>query len=198
MPETLRAYFNRLAPGWDSMAPKEPRLKEYLIRFGVAAGDCVLDTGAGTGLSTALVRECIGPSGFVVATDLAEGMLRRASGRVPGPAAAFVGSDAGMLPFKGGSFDKVLCYSAFPHFADQQTALAEMKRVLKPGGKALVLHASSHEKLNAFHASLEGPVRCDVLPSPESLRNLFIKTGFDVLRAEESDALYWVEALKKH
>jgi ubiquinone/menaquinone biosynthesis C-methylase UbiE len=196
MPESIRDYFNRLAPGWDAMAPKEPRLKEYLLRFGVKEGDRVLDTGAGTGLGTAVVRECAGPSGFVVAQDIAEDMLRRASARVSGPSAAFVGSDATALPFRGGCFDKVLCYSAFPHFPDQQTALAEMNRVLKPGGKALVLHSGPHGGINAFHASLEGPVRHDTLPSPEGLKGMFEAVGFRVLRAEESEKLYWVEGMK--
>lgn len=198
MPETIRDYFNRIAPEWDSMAPNEPRLKEYLLRFGIAEGDRVLDTGAGTGISTALIRECAGRSGFVVAQDMAEAMLRGAKARLSGEGAACVGSDAQDLPFRNGSFDKILCFSAFPHFEDQMRALSEMKRVLKKGGKALVLHASTHRELNHFHAALDAPVRHDVLPSPEALGNLFENTGFDVLRAEESDSLYWVEAIKTH
>jgi ubiquinone/menaquinone biosynthesis C-methylase UbiE len=197
MPQTLRDYFNRLAPEWDSMAPKETRLKELLVRFGVREGERVLDAGAGTGISTAVIRECTGPSGFIVAQDLAEDMLHRAAVRQADSSVTFVGSDIQILPFRNESFDKVLCFSAFPHFPDQKKALTEMNRVLKRGGKVLVLHASSHEKLNAFHASLEGPVRHDVLPSPVELQNLFEKTGFDVVRAEESDVLYWVEAVKK-
>ncbi len=198
MPESIREYFNRIAPEWDGMAPKEPRLKEYLLRFGISEGDRVLDAGAGTGVSTALVRECAGRSGFVVAQDMAEAMLHGSKTRLSGEGAACVGSDAQDLPFRNGVFDKILCFSAFPHFADQKKALAEMRRVLKRGGKALVLHTSSHRGLNAFHAALDAPVRHDVLPSPEDLRALFEETGFDVLRADESDSLYWVEAIKTH
>jgi ubiquinone/menaquinone biosynthesis C-methylase UbiE len=197
MTETMRDYFNRLAPGWDSMAPKEPRLKEYLLRFGVAEGDRVLDTGVGTGLSTAMVRECAGPSGFVVGQDFAVEMLRRAAERGSGSPAAFVGSDCQALPFGAGRFDKVLCFSAFPHFTDQQAALAEMGRVLKPGGKVLVLHASSHRELNAFHATLDAPVRHDVLPPPGVLAEMLKAAGFRVLAAEESERLYWVEGMKR-
>lgn len=196
MTETMREYFNRLAPGWDNMAPKEPRLKEYLIRFGVSEGDRVLDAGAGTGLSTVLLRECAGDSGFVVAQDMAEDMLRGARARLPGDGAACVGSDAHDLPFRDGTFDKILCFSAFPHFSEPRMALAEMRRVLKAGGKALVLHASSHRELNHFHASLDAPVRHDVLPSPDDLKGMFEAAGFRVLRAEESEKLYWVEGEK--
>jgi ubiquinone/menaquinone biosynthesis C-methylase UbiE len=198
MADSVRGYFNRLAPEWDVMAPKEPRLKEYLLRFGIAEGDRVLDAGAGTGISTVLVRECAGSSGFVVAQDMAEAMLRGAQKRLGGEGAACVGSDAQDLPFQEGAFDKILCFSAFPHFPDQRKALEEMRRVLKRRGKALVLHAGSHEKINAFHAALDAPVRNDVLPSPEDLRALFEKAGFDVLRAEESDSVYWVEAVKNY
>ncbi|MDM7925928.1 MAG: methyltransferase domain-containing protein [bacterium] len=197
MPETKRDYFNRIAPRWDGMAPIEPRLKEYLLRFGIAEGDRVLDAGAGTGISSALIRECAGASGFVVAQDVAEAMLHGAKKRLAGEGAACVGSDAQDLPFRDGAFDKVLCFSAFPHFPDPRKALAEMRRVLKAGGKALVLHASSHRELNRFHAALDAPVRHDVLPSPDALTGLFEAEGFRVLRAEESEKLYWVEGEKR-
>jgi ubiquinone/menaquinone biosynthesis C-methylase UbiE len=196
MPDPHRDYFNRLAPEWNRMAPQEPRLKEYLLRFGVGEGDWVLDVGAGTGRTTAVVSECVGPSGRVVAQDLAESMLHEAKRSLTDLNIQFLCSDIHKLPILENSFDKILCFSAFPHFRAPSAVLFEMHRILKTNGKLLILHNCSHTKLNRFHASLDGPVRNDRLPSPEEMKGLLEAEGFIVPIACESDDLYWVEGIK--
>jgi ubiquinone/menaquinone biosynthesis C-methylase UbiE len=191
-----RDYFNRHAPEWNRLAPQEPRLKEYLIRFGLIEGDRVLDVGAGTGRTTAVIRECIGPSGRVVAQDLAEYMLFEAKASLSDSGALFLCSDVIRLAVRNDSFDKILCFSAFPHFRDRIRSLSEMHRVLKVNGRLLILHSSPHQKLNAFHASLEGVVRGDVLPAPEDMRRMMEKSGFHVVLASEAEDYYWVEGEK--
>lgn len=197
MSDSHRDYFNRLAPEWNRMVPQESRLKEYLIRFGLAEGDRVLDAGAGTGRTTAMIRECIGPSGHAVAQDAAESMIYEARKSFSDSNILFLCSDIHRLPIRNNSFDKILCFSAFPHFQDQFKALSEMHRILKINGKLLILHTCSHQTLNAFHASLEEPVRHDQLPSPEDMRRLLEKTDFRVVRSDETEDLYWVEAQKR-
>ena len=196
MPDAHRDYFNRLAPKWDRMAPREPRLKEYLVRFGVAEGDRVLDVGAGSCRTTDAIRDRIGPSGCVVALDLAESMLFEAKKSLLDPHILFLCSDVHELPVRNDSFDRILCYSVFPHFQNPHRALCELHRVLKADGKLLILHSSSHAILNAFHASLDGPVQRDRLPSPEEMRSMLEASCFHVIRADEAEDLYWVEAEK--
>jgi ubiquinone/menaquinone biosynthesis C-methylase UbiE len=191
-----REYFNRLASKWNGMAPREPRLREYLLHFGLREGDSVLDVGSGTGLSASVIGACVGPTGCVVAQDLAEYMLLEARRSIDDSTVHFLCSDIHGLPIRSGSFDKILCFSAFPHFRAPSSALVEMRRVLKEDGKLLILHNCSHEKLNRFHAALEGPVRNDRLPSPRDMSRLLITAGFNVLLATESDEVYWVEGIK--
>jgi ubiquinone/menaquinone biosynthesis C-methylase UbiE len=194
MTELHRDYFNRLAPEWDRMMPCEKRLMDWFVQFGVAKGDRVLDVGAGTGRVTEALSELTGPMGIVFVTDLAEDMIAIAKIRLAGPGRVFACSDAHRLPIRSACLDKIVCYSAFPHFQDKSHVLREMRQVLKPGGKLLILHSTSHGQLNAFHASLEGPVRNDQLPSLEDMKALLEIAGFNVLSAAEAEDLYWIEA----
>jgi ubiquinone/menaquinone biosynthesis C-methylase UbiE len=196
MTDSHREYFNRLAPDWDRMMPPEPRIMDWLVHFGVSKGDRVLDIGAGTGRVTEGLSKLTGSTGAVLVTDLAEEMLAVAKMRLAGPGRIFACLDAHQLPIRTACLDKIVCYSAFPHFQDKPGVLREMQRVLKSDGKLLILHSTSHGQLNAFHASLEGPVRNDRLPSPENLKGLLETAGFSVLSTAESDDLYWVEGIK--
>jgi ubiquinone/menaquinone biosynthesis C-methylase UbiE len=196
MTDSHRDYFNRLAPEWDRMMPPEPRLMDWFVRFGVVEGDRILDLGAGIGRVAEILSKLTGSEGIILVTDLAEEMLAVAKMRLTGPGRVFACLDAHQLPIRTGCLDKIICYSAFPHFQDKSGVLREMQRVLKSGGKLLILHSTSHQQLNAFHASLEGPVRNDRLPSSEDLKNLLETAGFSVLSTAESDNLYWVEGIK--
>lgn len=196
MTDSIRDYFNQLAPEWDHMTPPEPRLMEWFVRFGVAKGDCLLDIGAGTGRVTEALSELAGDKGTVFVTDFAEKMVALAKIRLSGPGRIFGCLDAHHLPIRTACLDKIVCYSALPHFQDKSGALREMQRVLKVGGKLLILHSISHEKLNSFHASCEGPIRNDRLPSLEDMKGMLEMAGFNVLSTAESDNLYWEEGVK--
>jgi demethylmenaquinone methyltransferase / 2-methoxy-6-polyprenyl-1,4-benzoquinol methylase len=101
------------------------------------AGERALDVGAGTGdLALALARA--GPSGRVTAVDLAPAMLDRARERADVPIQLLVGS-AEALPFADAVFTCAVAGFAVRNFGDLSRGLAEMRRVLRPGGRAVVL-----------------------------------------------------------
>ena len=72
-------------------------------------------------------------------------------GRSEGPGAvAWVGGDATRLPFAGGAFDLILCNSAIEHFPDEDAAIGEMSRVLKPGGRLIFTTDSFPPKISPW------------------------------------------------
>ena len=111
-------------------------------------GDRVLDIAGGTGdLARAFARR-VGSAGAVVHTDINEAMLRTGRDRLldEGLALPTLLCDAEALPFADASFDVVSVAFGLRNMTHKERALAEMARVLKPGGKLLVLEFSKVAK----------------------------------------------------
>jgi SAM-dependent methyltransferase len=104
---------------------------------GVTPGDRVLDVGCGTGVLARAAVPRAGASGRVCAVDPNEGMRAVASRRSPG--VEVVAGSAEELPFGDDAFDRVLCQFALMFFTDRSAGLREMARVLRPGGRLVVL-----------------------------------------------------------
>ena len=114
-----------------------------LRRLGPRPGERMLDIACGPGNTTRRLAEHAGDDGLVVGLDFAAGMLARAVADTPQRNVAYVRGDANALPFPGGSFDVVSCFGALYMLPDPAAALAEMSRVLAPGGRVCVLTAST-------------------------------------------------------
>ena len=101
----------------------------------------VLDDACGTGLVARLAAEAVGTDGHVTALDLNPAMLAVASAlQTPeGAAIEWVEGDAQALPFPEASFDVVCCQLGLQFFPDREGAVREMRRVLVPGGRAVVM-----------------------------------------------------------
>ena len=97
----------------------------------------MLDVGSGPGLLAAEMAAEVGPGGRVVGVDPSESMLALARGRTD--AAEFVAGGALELPVPDASFDVVVSTQVLEYVEDVAGALAEARRVLRPGGRLLVL-----------------------------------------------------------
>ena len=123
--------------------------KRALARAGIQRGHAVLDIGAGTGdLSFAAVAQ----GARVLAVDLSPGMLavlaRRATAEQRGRIQPLVGN-AEELPLPDGSVDRIVTGFTVRNVHDLARAFAEFKRVLRPGGRAVILELS-HPQSAAF------------------------------------------------
>jgi demethylmenaquinone methyltransferase / 2-methoxy-6-polyprenyl-1,4-benzoquinol methylase len=119
--------------------------KAYTVAVAnLKGGDKALDIAGGTGdLSMAFARK-VGPTGQVVHTDINEAMLRTGRDRLLDKGLALPTSlcDAEQLPFASGHFDLVSVAFGLRNMTHKDVALAEMCRVLRPGGRLLVLEFS--------------------------------------------------------
>jgi arsenite methyltransferase len=103
----------------------------------IREGEAVLDIGCGAGVDAIVAGKLTGSSGAVTGIDLVPGMLARAreNARLAGvDNVMFQESSAEQLPFPGQSFEVVISNGAFNLVVDKERALAEVYRVLKPGG----------------------------------------------------------------
>jgi demethylmenaquinone methyltransferase/2-methoxy-6-polyprenyl-1,4-benzoquinol methylase len=146
----VKSVFDSVAPNYDIMndlmSGGMHRLwKHYTIAVAnPQPGQSVLDIAGGTGdLSAAFARK-VGPSGQVVHTDINEAMLREGRNRLlnEGLVIPSLVCDAEKLPFADESFHIVSVAFGLRNMTHKDAALAEMRRVLKPGGKLLVLEFS--------------------------------------------------------
>jgi len=111
----------------------DPEYVEQIVPLAaelLAGADRVLDIGAGEGQ---LARIAAGQGSFVTASDLTWNQIVEAAARGGGP--AFVRNGAAQLPFVEEAFDAVLACLVFEHISDVDDAIAEVARVLRPGGR---------------------------------------------------------------
>jgi ubiquinone/menaquinone biosynthesis C-methylase UbiE len=182
-----KSFFDDVAPDWDGLLARDMRadkLNHMVDRFAIPEGDAILDVGTGTGVLLPFLGKAIGPTGTLVAIDFSFKMLTAAASHGFDPQPAFLNAGVAAIPFKQGSFDKVTCFSAFPHFPDKAKALSEMVRVLKKGGALFIAHLHSIEEINQLHHAVGGPVMRDRLPDREAMGRLMRDAGLSKIEIE--------------
>ena len=146
----VRSVFDSVASKYDLMNDlmslgAHRAWKAYTVTVAnVRPGDKVLDIAAGTGDLTRAFARKAGPSGLVVHSDINEAMLRAGRDRLldDGLVLPSVVCDAEYLPFADGQFDLASVAFGLRNMTHKEQALAEMCRVLRPGGRLLVLEFS--------------------------------------------------------
>jgi demethylmenaquinone methyltransferase/2-methoxy-6-polyprenyl-1,4-benzoquinol methylase len=150
----VRAMFDRIAGVYDLMntamtAGLHRRWRERAAELArVGPGSRVLDVATGTGdLAIELARR-VSPGGEVVGCDFAEGMLARARAKISVNGAGrvkprFEWADALELPYDDGSFDAAAVGFGARNFSDLPRGLSELVRVVRPGGRVVVLEITT-------------------------------------------------------
>jgi demethylmenaquinone methyltransferase/2-methoxy-6-polyprenyl-1,4-benzoquinol methylase len=146
----VRGVFDSVAPKYDLMndlmsGGLHRAWKAFTVLVAdVQEGDAVLDIAGGTGDLAMAFSKKVGKSGQVVHTDINEAMLRTGRDRLldAGVSLPTVVCDAEQLPFPDNHFAVVSVAFGLRNMTHKDAALAEMRRVLRPGGKLLVLEFS--------------------------------------------------------
>ena len=99
------------------------------------------------------------------------------------------------IPLDDEIFDAIVCYSSFPHFQDKPQAFAEMNRVIKSGGRALICHTSSRATINEIHRQIP-LVHHDTIPDADEMQSMLSLAGFTEIRIEDSSDSYLASARK--
>jgi SAM-dependent methyltransferase len=201
---------------WEAMAPGWERRREYLREFSepitgwmVARldpqpGQTILELGAATGETGFAAARRIGDRGRLISTDLPPAMVEVAKRRAEELGienAEFRVMDAQHIDLEDGSVDGVLCRWAYMLMPDPAAALAESRRVLRPGGK-LALAVMGGPAQNPWASSVamaivglglippidpKAPGGVFSLSEPDHLRELLVRAGFEDVQIEEME-----------
>lgn len=199
-PDRHMDYFNQKASEWDSGITHESRqrLSSILDLLRIGEGSSVLDAGAGTGVAVPLLSGLSGPLGVVTALDIAENMLEEAKERHgKNGNTLFVHSDIHSTGLPAASFDTVLCNSCFSHFTDKNAALAEIARLLRPGGRLAICYMMNREELNEMHLGKGVPVAGDRMPAENEMRPALCRSGFASVAVNETRNSYLLQARRR-
>jgi len=149
----VRAMFDRIAGIYDLMNSAMTAGLHHRWRAraadlaGLRAGDRALDVACGTGDLALALASRVAPGGEVLGADFSERMLdharQKAAGRTETAALRFEWADAMALPYEDGSFDAATVGFGARNFADLHRGLAEMARVVRPGGRVVVLEITT-------------------------------------------------------
>lgn len=146
----VRAMFDRIAGVYDRMNTVMTAGLHHAWRrraadlAEVGPGDRVLDVATGTGDLAIELAGRVAPAGEVVASDFSERMLSLAREKAAGlPGVQFVVGNALALPFEDDGFDAATVGFGARNFSDLRVGLGEMARVVRPGGRVVVLEITT-------------------------------------------------------
>ena len=203
-PEHYREDCNRIACIYDplvrfisSFFDGEESLRRLTIdKMDLKPGQKVLDVCCGTGTLCAMIAEEIGSDGEVVGVDLSENMLKKAEKRREDNI-RFCYANAEEIPYADGYFDRASVtfgLHEMPHLV-RMNVLREMRRVLKPGGKIIVLDYAYPKRTLAvllfkIWMLVEGATARDFIR--RDLSSMIRDAGFDVIEQN----VYWMNTIQ--
>jgi SAM-dependent methyltransferase len=153
----------------------------------VRTGSRVLDVAAGTGDQTVMAAQRVGPTGYVLATDISASMLKLAADAAQEAGFTNVETrvmDAENIDLDADSFDAAICQLGLFLFSNPAKVLRAMRRVIRPGGKVAALVFSTAEKnpyqgitLGVAHRFGSAPLPLFSLGETDVLENTFRESG---------------------
>jgi ubiquinone/menaquinone biosynthesis C-methylase UbiE len=172
--ETTRDQWQQAAEAWHRWGPTlaawlGPATEIMLDLAAIGPGDRVLDVAAGAGEPALTTAARVGPTGSVLATDIAADILAYAAAVARDRGLSNVATrvmDGEHLEVPDAAFDAVLSRVGLIYFPDQQRALAEMRRVLKPGGRVAAIVYTTPEQNRFFSIPVSIIRRRAQLPPP--------------------------------
>ena len=169
---------------------------ELVNTFGIQQGARVLDVATGTGILHPYLLRAVGEFGRVIAFDFSYKMLRQAKDKPFGANLDCFQASAMAIPLPAELCDTIVCFAAFPHFADQLEALHEMARVAKKGAPVIIAHLMSRDELLKHHGN-HSPVAGDTVPETADMRHLCQSAGLTDPQITDQPGMYLLRALKR-
>jgi ubiquinone/menaquinone biosynthesis C-methylase UbiE len=202
--EAIRRQFRRQAEAYVAVpVVTDPEFLSYIVSIsGVGKQHQVLDVASGPGfVAMAFAPHC----DRVIGIDATDRFVERANNEAAARRlanASFVLGDVTQMAFPDASFDIAVCRFAFHHFPEPAKVLAEMRRVVRPGGVNIIVDmvASEDPVKAAYHNDVErlcDPSHARAIPATEFER-MFSEQGFDLTHKQTIKTSYTIDEWIAH
>ncbi|MEU8509372.1 methyltransferase domain-containing protein [Streptomyces brevispora] len=188
----VQDFFTARAADWDTRFPDDgPAYAAAVSALGLRAGDAVLDAGCGTGRALPALRDAVGPGGTVLGADLTAAMLESAARAGRDRSGLLLQADAARLPLRTHALDAVFAAGLISHLPQPGRDLAELARVVRPGGLLALFHPIGRAALAARHG--RNLTEADLRAEP-NLRPLLTRSGWRLDTYIDEEARFLVLA----
>ena len=161
----------------------------------IPEGGIALDVGCGPGNVTASLARAAGPGGLALGVDISGPMLARAVRTQAGPQVGFLRADAQRLPLRDQTIDAVVSIAVVMLVPDPAAALAEMARVLRPGGRLAVMVPTGGRAARYLQKLL--PMTGAHVFGEDELGDILEDHGFTCLRTKNAGTFQWARGIRR-
>ncbi|MFJ4898445.1 class I SAM-dependent methyltransferase [Streptomyces sp. NPDC088727] len=191
----VQEFFSARAADWDARFPDDgPAYAAAVSALGLRAGDAVLDAGCGTGRALPALRAAVGPRGTVLGADLTAAMLEAAARAGRDRSGLLIQADAARLPVRPRALDAVFAAGLIAHLPQPERNLAELARVVRPGGLLALFHPIGRAALAARHRRT---LTDDDLRAEPNLGPMLTRSGWQLTTYLDEEARFLVLAKRE-
>jgi ubiquinone/menaquinone biosynthesis C-methylase UbiE len=167
--------FEKWAENWEISAESKIVAGIFVKELIAQDSALILDLACGNGVLCDYFYSNI-PRAKVVYIDKAFAMIKSLKETYPDEFA--IRGEGENIPFSENKFDVVIIFNSFPHFTDKEKTISECYRVLKLGGRLIIGHSMTPEKINQLHMDVGDQVANHRLPEKNVFVEMFRKCGF--------------------
>ncbi len=171
------------------------RWREPTEWLNVPQGGIALDIGCGPGTVTAALARAAGPGGLALGVDISRPMLDRAVRAQAGADVGFLRADAQRLPLRDQTVDAVVSIAVVMLVPDPVAALAEMARVLRPGGRVAVMVPTAGRAFRHWQKLF--PITGSYAFGEDELADILADHGFVSVRTKNVGSIQWVRGKRR-
>lgn len=186
-----KEFFNNRAFKWDEICKHDNKKLEKIIELSsIKTNSKILDVATGTGI---LISYFLNKSpSSITAVDISDNMILMAKKKYSDSRVQFVVQD--ILEYNDKGFDYIFLYSAYPHFNDKHRLFSHLLTLINDGGKIVIAHGTSKEKINEIHHK-NSNTKNDSLPPVDVTANIMSKY-FKVDVMIDNAEMYYISGIK--
>ncbi|MBD3351823.1 MAG: methyltransferase domain-containing protein [Candidatus Lokiarchaeota archaeon] len=195
-------YFDQKSETWDKEVFHDPeKIKMIIDELKLKPGNRVLDVASGTGILIPYIFNRVSTKGEIIINDISEKMISIAKQKYSKenyPNLKFMAQDVIELEMNA-QFDAIICYSCFPHFPNKIKLIEHLSRGLTIGGKLIIAHSESREKINKHHKKQKNTIIShDMLPPMKKIKIMLGQQDLNIRKYVDTNEMFYILAIKNN